>query len=74
MKEKQVTNHCLFPNCNNGIHVRGLCSKHYIAALRFVRSGKTSWEKLEKSGKAHAKKSEYYSTSLSSWFLGKDVK
>lgn len=48
---------CLYPDChskNNGKKkfVRGLCEYHYNEARKFINGGLTTWEKLEKEGKA----------------------
>lgn len=43
---------CIVPGCRNHAHFRGLCSCCGSAAARLVSKGLTSWEKLEKQGKA----------------------
>lgn len=45
-------NTCLNPECNAKAHVRGLCSLCYQAANRLVKLKKTTWDTLEKAGKA----------------------
>lgn len=43
---------CLYPRCGASPHGRGLCVNHYNLALQLVRSGRTSWRELERSGKS----------------------
>lgn len=43
---------CLFPNCKSIGCIRGLCHSHYTQASRYIRLKRTSWDQLEKDGKA----------------------
>lgn len=43
---------CLRPGCGRPIRSRGLCEVDYKTASKLVRDGKTTWAKLERSGKA----------------------
>ena len=56
---------CLFPECTQPGHCRGLCITHYTSAARYVKLGRASWETLERLGKCKAglKKPN------NSWFL-----
>lgn len=42
---------CRYPDCGRPARTRGLCKPCHAQAVRFVRLGKTTWEKLERSGK-----------------------
>lgn len=42
---------CLNPKCERKQYARGLCQSCYGLARHIVKSGKTSWEELEKNGK-----------------------
>jgi len=42
---------CIYPDCPSEFYSRGLCIKHYGVARRLVNASKTTWEKLEASGK-----------------------
>ena len=42
---------CKVPGCDEEVSSRGVCSGHYQQAYRLVEKGKTTWAKLEKSGK-----------------------
>ncbi len=52
---EENTRQCLVPNCKfilSGTKFsRGLCAYHVGMATRLIRKGKTTWEKLEESGK-----------------------
>lgn len=43
---------CFYPGCKEFKSAKGLCINHYNSALRLVKSGKTTWEELDKKGKA----------------------
>lgn len=43
---------CLYPNCDGALFGRGLCMKHYVAARRHIKAGRTTWEWLERNGKS----------------------
>ena len=43
---------CLYPLCTKPRHSRGLCCSHYTTTARLVRSGKVTWQELEKQGRA----------------------
>ena len=45
------TDKCLNPNCDRVTRSRGLCNSCYVAAGNYVRSGRTTWAKLEKAGR-----------------------
>lgn len=56
---------CLYPGCkNNGRRVRGLCLVDYYLAIKLIKEKKTTWERLEKNGKALPK-----SRQRENWFL-----
>jgi len=58
---------CLFPGCAGEAYARGLCTRHYIRALRYVRTGRVTWDQLEANGKCAPRKKIY---SLEpNWFL-----
>lgn len=42
---------CRYPSCTRPSHCRGLCRSCHAQADRMVRRGKTTWAKLEQSGK-----------------------
>ncbi len=59
---------CVFPPCERGVHARGLCKSCYQAAAKLVRDGKTTWEKLETSGKCKpADRKPAAKTGLTDW-------
>jgi hypothetical protein len=45
---------------------RGLCQVHYVTARSLVNAGRTTWESLEKTGKAKPRKNR----DLGNFFLG----
>jgi hypothetical protein len=50
-----------------GVYARGLCRKEYLSARHLVLTGKTTWDKLVKSGKAL----ESNQGARREWFLSK---
>ena len=46
------TDKCLNPNCKRKARTRGLCGTCYVTAYNLVKKGRTTWAKLEASGKA----------------------
>ena len=64
---------CLYPDCNALPFARGLCGTHYQAAFRLVKAGDTTWEKLERQGKAEAPRVRGKDLAKAAWFLGKKV-
>lgn len=64
---KKITDKiCLVPNCGKLANAgRGLCKNHYPVAFRLVRTGKTTWTKLEKTGKTMPSNVQY----VTNWFL-----
>ena len=43
---------CMTPDCKHAVKCRGLCGCCYNTALVLVRTGNTTWEKLEQAGLA----------------------
>lgn len=41
---------CLTPECDRAAHARGLCRVCYAVALREVKAGRTTWQRLEAAG------------------------
>jgi hypothetical protein len=72
VKEKRL---CLNPNHKEKVEAiaRGLCNSCYQAAKYRVQTGRTTWEKLEESGRALplAGKRVKHDSNLNDWF---DVK
>lgn len=56
---------CLRPKCNRVAECRGLCGSDYVIANRLVNEGLTTWEELERKGKA-----EEHKRTAKAWFLG----
>jgi hypothetical protein len=46
---------CKYPTCQRESYVRGLCENHYVYVCKLVRLGRTTWDKLVKSGKCNEK-------------------
>lgn len=69
MKTKQAA--CLNPACQRKANVRGLCFTCYSSIAALVRHGRTSWEKLEKDGKALSPQRTGTRTTTRSWALSK---
>ena len=43
---------CMFPDCTNMAHTRGLCKNHYQAAMKLLKKHpEVTWATLEASGK-----------------------
>jgi len=61
-------NYCLYPTCSSKSRSRGLCERHYHRATYHIRSGRTTWEKLEAVGKARTKRSREISE-FEAWLL-----
>lgn len=60
---------CLYPDCIRGPATRGLCPQHYTTARRLINEGLTSWEQLEKSGKANPSQAKRTRSNTVGWFL-----
>ena len=54
--KKAAAEKCLRPGCEREAKTRELCQSCYQGAHRLVKTGETTWEKLEKAGKARPKK------------------
>jgi len=68
--ERKSPTKCLVPGCNsNDRGARGLCSGHYNTAMAYVKKGLTTWQKLEKNGKANAPKAKWGNTGASKKFF-----
>ncbi len=67
-----MTTKCLNPICISGKNpaLRGLCTSCYSSASRLVRIKRTTWDELEKNGKALV--AEGRKSSVSEWFLAKN--
>lgn len=66
MGRTRTTQGCQFPGCQHPrIAGRGLCPNHYSAALRLIKTGATTWEKLEKEGRTRPSTAH----NVSDWFL-----
>ena len=59
---------CLKPDCGRDAKIRGLCHSCYTVARKAITDGKTTWEKLEKDGKAIGRQR----TTLD-WLLDEDI-
>lgn len=59
---------CLNPSCASKRSARGLCHACYQTASRLIRLGKTSWDRLESSGKCLPLSGPVERTK---WLLGK---
>jgi hypothetical protein len=42
--------------CGRAARTRGLCHACYVAALRLVRTGETTWRRLEEAGRARPRR------------------
>lgn len=63
---------CLVDYCSRLRAVRGLCTSHYRAAHKLIHEGKTSWGKLEESGKVlQSLRPAPGQGKAEKWFLGK---
>ncbi len=60
-------NICIYPTCREDRHSRGLCVLHYQQAYRLVSRGSTTWDKLEKKGRALS--SRRVKKEVENWFL-----
>lgn len=66
---KRSKNKCLYPDCKNNIHVRGLCNHHYQVASKVVRLNRITWKILIDLNKcAPAQHRDWHVTD---WFLDK---
>lgn len=66
---KKKVNLCRYQDCSDRSYTRGLCMRHYLVAIRFVKQGKITWRELEKAGKAVPPKVQ--TKEGGSWFLEK---
>lgn len=57
---------CRRPHCSRIATCRGLCQSDYQTAYQLVTAGVTTWEELERHGKADEPR-----RSAKSWFLNK---
>lgn len=67
---------CNVPECGNLGTVRGLCQTHYNGAVRLIKKGLTSWERLEAEGKvlkAGTGRKPQELGAASKWLLGGGV-
>jgi hypothetical protein len=72
MKNKnQEKEKCLNPSCLMKSGTRGLCSSCYQSARLLIASGKTTWEKLEASGRTKPTKG-ICGGHAGEWLLGGD--
>lgn len=55
---------CIRSGCKTIRRQRGLCGRHYQAARKKVREGKTTWEKLAKKGLILSRKKNPYFGSI----------
>jgi len=69
--EENVKEVCMIPNCIELIHSRGLCVNCYMTAYRLIRSGQTTWKKLEEAGKV---KKGPKNKKAQGWFLAEQEK
>lgn len=60
---------CLVPDCSRKIHCRGLCKAHYSFASLLVGENKTTWKKLEQTGKCLQIKTPGPKAIIREWFL-----
>lgn len=60
---------CLRPGCGRVARSRGVCSSCYNIAASLVRSGQTTFEKLEESGKVLGTSTRAYLKGTKRWFL-----
>lgn len=51
-KQRNQKMKCVIPDCNRESACRGLCWPCYQAALRYIKTGKATWESLETLGYA----------------------
>lgn len=58
---------CLNETCSNSALSRGLCVVCYSIARRLVNTKQTTWEKLEKNGKAKPRGNR--NTQTTEWLL-----
>lgn len=63
---------CLRSECTNKAATRGLCHSDYSTAHRLIKEGKTTWDELEKSGRAlPSKRKGRPNGNTAKWFLNK---
>ena len=67
---KSSSGKCLNPNCGRKPVCRGLCHPCYVAAHHLVKTGQTTWEKLEKTGRVKPTGKRGPKGIVSSWLLG----
>jgi hypothetical protein len=71
MKKEQIKKQeCINPTCGRMPIHRGLCVSCYQTALRLVKEEKTTWQKLEDSGKCEKVKYRR-GVVISNWLLSK---
>ncbi len=63
------TANCLVPEYERKAEVRGLCKPCYSTAHSLVVTGRTTWEALEKQGKAVSSTVRRGQAASSKWFL-----
>lgn len=61
---------CLNPGCKRTAATRGLCHSCYNAVAGYVRRGLTTWENLERQGKAKPPQGKLTSN-VKEWAIGK---
>lgn len=55
MSKQKSNRKCIVVECENKQDSRGLCSRCYASAHKYVKDGKTTWEQLAKLGLADGK-------------------
>lgn len=58
---------CMFPGCKRPRYARGMCHTHYQYGYELVKGGKTTWAKLEQTGKVKPARKSL----IQSYFLDK---
>ena len=61
---------CIVPDCQRNAHSRGLCSSHYQTAWQLVTARRTSWRRLEQTGKALEAYSQKRAAKSMDFFMG----
>ena len=61
---------CLVPDCDaNRNYGRGLCAKHYSALAQIIHRGLTTWDDLQKRGKALQPNQQVRHSKIKEWAL-----
>ena len=72
LQKRQSNTECLFLKCDTKPYSRGLCGKHYRMAWRCVKNGETTWNSLEREGKAKKAQKPNQGQPQKKWFTTKD--